>query len=86
MHQSVISYDMNLFVHLAKYDDNCKLCLGRIYCLLLTSVVESIGGLRGGNLPGEAVIYPVTNISNSSLLISPTNKQAWLLRHTLHTK
>jgi hypothetical protein len=51
MHQSVISYDMNLFVHLAKCDDNCKLCLGRIYCLLLTSVVESIGGLRGGNLP-----------------------------------
>ncbi|VVA21094.1 PREDICTED: ZemaCp157 [Prunus dulcis] len=35
----------------AQYDESCKLCSGGSYCLSLASMVESVGGLRGGSLP-----------------------------------
>ncbi|MBA0857437.1 hypothetical protein Goshw_022197, partial [Gossypium schwendimanii] len=35
----------------AQYDESCKLCLRGSYCLSLASMVESVGGLRGGGLP-----------------------------------
>lgn len=35
----------------AQYDESCKLCSGGSYCLSSASMVESVGGPRGGGLP-----------------------------------
>lgn len=57
----------------AQYDESCKLCSGGSYCLPLASMVESVGGLRGGGLPCggcqrfESAYLQLVNLADTKL-------------------
>ncbi|KAK9907879.1 hypothetical protein M0R45_002766 [Rubus argutus] len=57
----------------AQYDESCKLCSGGSYCLSLASMVESVGGLRGGSLPCggcqrfESAYLQLANLADTKL-------------------
>lgn len=57
----------------AQYDESCKLCSGGSYCLSLASMVESVGGLRGGGLPCggcqrfESAYLQLANLADTKL-------------------
>ena len=57
----------------AQYDESCKLCSGGSYCLSLASMVESVGGLRGGGLPCggcqrfESAYLQLVNLADTKL-------------------